>query len=377
MRIGMITVCYLPVINGVTRMVSLYQRHLADRGHEVTVFTLGTPLGAESSEDVVRSPGIPLGEGYAIAPGLSRAARARLQQMDVVHCHHPLMGLDLARRYCRCPVVFTNHTRYDLYLNAYLRIPPRTSAALMRFLWPRIGDLADVVVAPSPSMRDVLRRFGVRGEIEVIPNGIELESVRRPSRPVSRAAMGLAPGDCLGIYVGRLTPEKRVDALLSAFARARSAAPNFHLLLLGSGKQRERLARQARRRGIARYVRFVPEVAPAEVPDYLAAADLFVTASRSEAHPLAVIEAMAAGLPVAGCRTPGLVDLIQTERNGLLVTPDEEALASAMVRLSRDRELRRRLGRTGRQKSLEFDIAHTVACTEDLYGRLVRRPHSR
>ena len=101
MRIGMVTACYKPVINGVTRMVSLYKQHLEAAGHEVTIFTLGDPDPNDES-GVVRSPGIMLGDyGYYISMRYSSEAQALLQQMDIIHCHHLFMSVEMAHRYGR------------------------------------------------------------------------------------------------------------------------------------------------------------------------------------------------------------------------------------------------------------------------------------
>ena len=106
MKIGMVTACYKPVINGVTRMVALYKEALEELGHEVTVFTLGEPDPAGEDANVVRSPAIPLGKtGYYATFGYNREARERLREMDIIHCHHLLMSVEMAHRYGQCPVV--------------------------------------------------------------------------------------------------------------------------------------------------------------------------------------------------------------------------------------------------------------------------------
>ena len=92
MRIGLVTACYRPVVNGVTRILALYQKYLPLHGHEVTVFTLGQPQHNGAEPGVVRSPAIHVRGGYYYSPRYGRAAQARLRQMDIVHCHHMLMG---------------------------------------------------------------------------------------------------------------------------------------------------------------------------------------------------------------------------------------------------------------------------------------------
>ena len=120
MRIGMVSATYDPsVINGAVRMVTLYKQHLEALGHEVTIFTLGDEQEGDREARIVRSPGFRLGDyGYFVGLRYSREAQMLLTEMDVVHCHHLLMSVEMAHRYARCPIVYTNHTRYDLYTGA-------------------------------------------------------------------------------------------------------------------------------------------------------------------------------------------------------------------------------------------------------------------
>ncbi len=240
MRIGMVTACYKPVINGVTRMVALYTQHLTQLGHEVVVFTLGKPDPAGDEPGVIRSPGLPLGHtGYYLGVRYTREAQALLSQMDVLHCHHLLMSIELAHRYAYCPIVYTNHTRYDLYTAAYAHLSPHTAQRILRQVWPALANLGDTVIAPSPGVKRVLEQYGVRGPIVVIPNGVCLDAFMKPSRPHRKADLHLPENSVLLIFVGRLAVEKNIAVLLEQFRHIREegrvAGQDVHLLLVGDG----------------------------------------------------------------------------------------------------------------------------------------------
>jgi glycosyltransferase involved in cell wall biosynthesis len=367
----MVTACFEPVVNGVTRMISLSRRVLTSLGHEVTIFTLGYPGGLEEGGGVIRSSAIPLRAGYYITPRYGRTARDRMAEMDIVHCHHLMMGVDMARRYSRSPIVFTNHSRYDHYLNAYLRIPMPLARRLMRRVWPHYTSLVDTVIAPSASICEHLKALGVRKSIEVIPNGIDLNPFLCPEGRLTRPNLQLTEDSLVGIYVGRLSPEKSVDLLLKQFDRARSLAPRLRLIVVGDGDQRRRLEAQARRARIEPWVLFAGRVPPEAVPDYLALADFFVTASPSEVHPLTVVEAMAVGLPVVGPRAPGLSDIVRHGVNGLLDSGEGTGLVHHMVSLAGDEDLRVRMGEAARRTSLKYDVKVHVEKTLALYKRLI------
>jgi glycosyltransferase involved in cell wall biosynthesis len=109
------------------------------------------------------------------------------------------------------------------------------------------------------------------------------------------------------------------------------------------------------------------------VGNYLAAADFFVTASTSEVHPLTVIEAMAAGLPVVAPAAPGLIDTVVSGRTGYLTGLPESGLAAAMVALAVDRDRCRRMGQAAQEEACRrYDVHRTVALTLELYDHLLK-----
>jgi glycosyltransferase involved in cell wall biosynthesis len=367
----MVTACYKPVIKGVTRMVALYKQHLQALGHEVTVFTLGEPDPAGEEPGVVRSPAVPLGEtGYYWSMRYTSQAQALLREMDIIHCHHLIMSVEMAHRYGRCPIIYTNHTRYDLYMGSFIPIPQPAADAMMRQFWPDLTDMADVVIVPSESVRQVMADFGVTQPMVVIENGVDLRPFCQPPHPRTKTDLGIPETAVLFIYVGRLAYEKNPGRLLEQFAIAQDIVPELHLMLVGNGGMAEELSEIAAELGVADHVHLVGALSYEEVANYLAAADVFVTASESEVHPLTVIEAMAAGLPVIAPASPGIVDTVTSGETGLLTRHPEGGLAAAMVGLALDGSKRQHMGEAARLASEPYDIKSTVARTVLLYERL-------
>lgn len=371
MRIGMVTAVYKPVINGVTRMISLYKERLEDLGHEVTIFTLGDPDPGGEEANVIRSPAIPVGDyGYQIGVRYTREARDRMRTMDILHCHHLMFGVDLAHRYGQCPIVLTNHTRHDLYTSAYLPLPQGAADVLVRQVWPEYTGMADIVIAPSESVRDIMCQFGVSQPIEIIHNGVDLRLFYKPKSPKNKSDLGIPATAAVAIYTGRLSVEKNLETLLKQFSVAVDIVPDLFLLLVGHGPATEDLAYQARKHGLNDRVHLFGAAAYEDMPDILAAADFYVTASVTEVHPLSVIEAMAAGLPVVASRSPGIIDSVEHGVSGYLASEPETGLAAAMVALAVNPDLRLQMGRSALTASKEYDIHHTVTKTVDLYDRL-------
>lgn len=372
MRIGMVTLCYRPITNGVVQMIDLYRAYLEQLGHEVSIFTFGPPLTRREQDTAVHiSPGFPLlNSGYWAHWLMNKRTRQRMREMDILHAHHLFLTIGLARRFGKCPVVFTNHTRYDLYAHQYLPMGRLWADYAMRHIWPRAGAGADAVIVPSASVARVLHRFGVRERVELIENGIDQRPFRTPPAPLSKTQLGFAEVEMILIYIGRLFKEKNVEGLLNQFCRVANARSRVSLLIVGDGPEQKRLEHLARSLKIAGRVRFTGKVAHAAVPNYLAAADLFVTASVSEVHPLALIEAMSSGLPIVAPAAPGNSDIVEHGTTGLL-TAGHAALSEAICRLIDNEAERRYMGRQAQQMSARYDIRQTVDKTMLLYEKLL------
>ena len=366
MRIGMMADVYKPHVSGITNYISLNKAHLERLGHEVYVFTFGGLDYADEEANIFRSPGIPLLDtGYSLSVAHSRAAEEAIETMDVVHVHHPFVSGTLAVRYCQgrnIPIIFTNHTRYDLYAQVYLPgLALPLAEAAVRSLLPRFCRACAQVVSPSSGMLRVMRELGVEGPVVVAPNGVDLGRFRGTPQPAVRQRLGFDARDVVAVYVGRLGPEKNLGFLLQAFRGAAQAAPDLKLLLVGDGPQRAELEAQSASLGLADRVRFTGMLEYAEVPGCLWAADLFVTASLTEVHPLSLIEAMAAGLPALGIRSPGIEDTLQPGETGWLAGREDLAEFSAwLVRLALEGEARRRMGAQAQAAAEQYAIQRTV-----------------
>ncbi|MGZ6347563.1 MAG: glycosyltransferase [Anaerolineales bacterium] len=343
-------------------------------GHEVFVFTFGDLDFRDEETNIIRSPGLQLVDtGYSLNFRYRRAAKALLQTMDLVHVHHPFISGRLALNYCRplnIPVVFTNHTRYDLYAQAYVPLlPEEISTSFLQSYMPPFCAAVDLVISPSPGMADVLRKLGVTSPIEVVPNGVELERYKQVCEDC-RLEFGFSQQDILLIYSGRLGPEKSVDFLIKAFAGVAESVENVHLILLGGGPEDEQLKKLATETGILDRIHFFGMVAYDEIPQYLAMSDIFVTASVTEVHPLSVIEAMATGLPALGIHSVGVGDIIEDNRTGFLSSQNQAAFAAKLTRLCLDESLRRDMGKAARKIAEKYAIEHTMKTMLDLYERL-------
>jgi glycosyltransferase involved in cell wall biosynthesis len=355
---------YKPVVNGVVHHIALLKRHLEAWGEQVWLFVPGHHDYLEEP-NVIRIPGIPIADtGYHLSISLDQHSRELLHTMNIVHVHHPFLsgsfGLYAANKY-HLPLVFTNHTRYDLYVKQYLPLlPAALSETALQAYFQLFSHRCAALIAPSKGVAEVMKDWGVQGRIEVIPNGIELERFAQPHGALTRAQLHLPDNAVIAAFVGRMSGEKNIARLLSIYRYLVHEELHSHLLLIGSGPELETYRGLAERYGLAQRVTFTGSVAYEQVPAYLALSDFFVTASITEVHPLTLIEAAAAGLPALGIRSPGVADVIQDEETGLLAEDNDLSFGLRFLRLVNDSALRQRLGKGARDYSRRL-TAHANA----------------
>lgn len=233
----------------------------------------------------------------------------------------------------------------------------------------------DLAVANSQAVWTELLEEGLAPEcIEIVHNGVDVRRFdRSASRRAVRAALGLEETSFVAVVVANLIPYKGHQTLLDSMSVAReNLPPRWHLLCVGRDDgMGEDLRAHAYRLGLQEHVRWLG--GRADIPDLLAASDLGVLASLEEGLPNAVLEYMAARLPVVATAVGGTADLVVPGVTGLLVPPqDAGALAQAIATLARDPEARRAMGTAGRTRVEEtFDFQACVDAYDRLFGALI------
>jgi glycosyltransferase involved in cell wall biosynthesis len=212
---------------------------------------------------------------------------------------------------------------------------------LTRWIWRR----ADRVVVPSESLGRLAQRTDPGLRYAVVQNGVNL-SVFRPRTALRRVPDGVTR--CLA--VARLVERNRIEDLIDAMALL--DRDRFQLEIVGTGPEEAPLRERARRLGLERQVRFTGWLDRAQVARRYRESDLFTLAPRAEAVGTSFVEALASGLPVVGSHVGAIPDLIDHERNGLLVTPRHPRdLAQAIGSLAADSRLCAEIGRRNRAQA--------------------------
>jgi glycosyltransferase involved in cell wall biosynthesis len=335
-------------------------------GFEVAAVSLYNP--AETGlEAELAAAGVPvsyLGKSRGFDPRQFRRIARVLEgfRPHLVHTHRYALSYAwpaVHRR--RVPCV---HTVHNL---AEKEVPP-----LHRRVFRKAYRGGVVPVAISSQVAQSLAQVYGLTDVPLIPNGIDVEKYQRggAQREAWRRAQGLEVADLVCVTVGRLAPQKNYALLLRAFRQVADALPAARLLVAGEGVSREELEKLHGALGLADRVTFLG--ARADIPELLAAADLFVLSSDWEGHPLAVMEALAAGLPVVATAVGGVPEQVDEGRTGLLVPPgDPSALAAALLRLLPDAPRRGEMGERAReQAAARFSVERMTRSYEELYARL-------
>lgn len=376
MRILLLNYEYPPLGGGAGLATRELAHQLAARGFEVDVVTSRSDRVRHSNGSVLSRNGVSSPVVHRVTSwrkgvheaGLSGAATyvmaavpvvrrlLRRHRYDVVHIYFSLpTGLLLPLASSRgVPTVVSlrgsDVPGYDPK-NRRLQRLHRLSLPLTRRIWRK----ADQVVAVTEGLGRLAQRTEPDLRFSVVRNGVDL-ALFRP-RDESKETDG-GPVKCL--CVARLVPRKGHVCLLKAFARLPRG--RFVLDIAGAGGLEPVLRRLVPELGLEDTIRFHGALGHAELAEFYRNADLFTLLPEYEAFGNAFAEALASGLPVVGTRVGGIPELVEDERNGLLVAPDDPtAAATAIRRLGDDVMLRRRMASENRSKSESVLSWSTIA----------------
>ncbi len=380
LRIGIFTDTYAPQVNGVAVSLQLVVNGLREAGHEVTVFAPRFPGYKDEEPKVYRIPSLkylnkpPI---YVAVPGTPRTTWSLgRSHFDVLHTHSPLtVGLlaYLTASVRSLPLIYTYHTSITDYTH-YVKVIGETHVMRYAARWFSTAstNLGDQIVVPSPKFERLLLSQKVKRPIHVIPNGIDLARFYK-NKPSSlfHNRLGLNPDSPILLFVGRLDPEKNLDFLVDAFARVSSRFSSARLVFAGDGSSRAHLEAKAAASGVGQRIHFLGMVNRADLPDLLHEAALFLSASTTEVHPISMIEAIAAGLPVVAVQDEAFEGMAEDGINGRIVPSNLESFSDAICALLSDRARLEAFGKRSVEFSRKFSIEAQVKSLVNLYTQSI------
>ena len=312
MKIALFSDTYVPEINGVATHVAALKEGLEALGHNVLVVTTNQKDQIIYQESgVLRCPSIKLKRIYGY--GLSMPLNVRQYQIikkfnpDVIHIHTEfgigLFGI-LVSKMLKRPVIYTLHTIYDDYM--YYVMPKPLIKTGKRIFYKYIRSLykrATIITGPSPKSREYLINAGLRRNIEIIPNPVDVErfsiqNVSNDDVASIRKIYNIADDAFVGCIVSRIGKEKSIDLLLDYIEKYSKVNKNFRFLIVGDGPAKKDLEEQAKDLKISDIVIFTGKIPNNKLLPYYATCDVFLTASLTDTNSISMLEAMSMGLPV-------------------------------------------------------------------------------
>lgn len=337
-RVALVTEYYYPHLGGICEHVHFLARELRRRGHHADIIT--SHIGSARSEPGVIRIGrsIPVyGNGSMARVTVGLGLRRRLHDLlrageyDIVHVHTPLVPTLplLAVQAAEVPVVGTIHT--------YFHGAPLFR--LFRSYCQRVLDRLDAVICVSRTAAEAHARY-FSADWTILPNGVDVEHFR-PDVP---RPPELDPARRHILFLGRLDPRNGLATLIRAFRRVRARRPDTRLVVVGDGP-------------LLGHYRALADGDPdilflgarrEDRPCYYAHADVYACPTTKASFGITLLEAMACGTPIVCSDIAGFRDVVEHEREALLVPCGEsDALASSLLRVLDDRSLALALGAAG------------------------------
>ncbi len=333
MRIALCSDSFLPIVDGVGRVVYQYATCLAQKGHECYVITPYKDIGYRGKFPFelvdflgVKMLSAPQYETGIAVLDLHYVERVSKVKLDLVHVHAPglagVEGIRLANR-LNIPLIGTFHSKF---YEDFLRVTHSDVLASLgsRFVAEFYGN-CDEVWTVSENAAETLRSYGYKGPVAIVENGSEMRSPDPAFLQAARAAYPLSDLPIL-LYVGQIDFKKNLSTIVQAVARLKQHGHAVQLVFAGQGRDREKLEKMCRQAGLDQVV-FTGHILERDILDglYMAAA-LFVFPSLYDTSGLVVREAASMGTPAVVVRSTAPAEVIREDENGLVCEDSAESV---------------------------------------------------
>ena len=351
LRVGQFSDTFLPIVDGVGRVAYAYAETLCKLGHQVTV---GCPM-----YDTGYRGGLPfeiVDYKAAPLPGMKQykqgeapmdphyRKRMRMIPLDIVHAHSPFTAGSEALRLAvqrKIPLVGTFHSKYyDDFLKA---TKSETLAKWGTKFVVNFFERCDEVWAVGESTADVLRGYGFEGDIQVMPNGVNIRKVKQAAvqEVENRWQLGRDP---MFLFVGQMNWKKNIATVLDGCALLKKEGRKFHLILAGQGPDMKEIEEKIYQNDLQGCTHLAGHVTDMELLDGLyARADVFAFPSLYDSAPMVIREAAVMGTPSVLVRGSCAADVVRENENGYLCENTAESLRDVLRSVLDDRDTLQRI----------------------------------
>lgn len=215
---------------------------------------------------------------------------------------------------------------------------------------------AKICIAASLAIKKYFEELGCKN-IEIIPNGIDLERFKNLDRIKNRERLGVKE-EFLVMAIARLEKVKGIDYLIGAadILNKKYKKQNIKYFIIGDGSQGKNLNNLVKKLNLKEKIKFLGQIPNEKIPEYLSAADCFVLPSLKEGFGIVILEAMAAVLPVVATKVGGILDIIEDGKNGILIEPgDSKEIVKAIQKIYSKKELSLNLVQNAKMNLEKYD----------------------
>ena len=396
MRVCLVSESWAPRVDGVAKSIAVLLEAFDHGVGSEDTFCAVVPRGSTNSLGIamrvvsaVRTPY----DGYALALTTRARMRRTLEELkpDVVHIHtQGLLGVTslLAAKDLSIPVVTSMHTDLCAYSRRYPSAAlfgsplfalaardrsiswPITASGAAHSLVELFASHSQAIIVPSEKMAQEVRRQSSVTDLIVLPTPRDLSQGELKSRAEARSVYGLAEDATVVTYLGRLAREKDVALVLRALSVGGGGLDRCQLMVAGSGDQRRRLERLARRLYISQRVRFLGSVNEEQVRTILSATDVLAMPSMTDTQSLVLVEAASLGIPfVVRDERLAMGESIVQHDHSCAVGGSSAEFISALRRMVESPELRRSLGDFAQRHSRDVGAKYAQRLRE-VYARV-------
>ncbi len=361
MKIAVFTDTYFPQLNGVPISIENFTGVLRKKGHKVYIYAPKIKDFQDTDEDVSRLSSVKVvssePEVRVPIPLPNKIYRQMLRQdFDLVHAHgngaFSLLGYQVAKLK-NIPFILTFHNFHSKYTHYFLNgavVKPYMMEAGLRVF----ANLCDGVITPSEKMKAELEKYGVKGEVKVIPSFIDSRRFINNQKGYLHKKFAIPNDAPILLSVGRLGKEKNFDFLIQTFKKLSTQNDDAHLVIVGYGLEKANLSKLVKRLGLTKRVHFTGRLDKEIIPKAYADADIFVFASDSETQGICVLEAATSGLPFVVVDDAAFDNVVKEDVNGYKSPLKKDVFAHKIIDL---------LG--NEQKRIEFGLASSKIAAEN------------
>lgn len=364
-------------ISGVSKNTLLIKEELQKQGHKVKLFIPQTKNNKESTEDIIRVAAIQINKTPPFY--LSSVVSSKMykifkeEEFDVIHCHTPLTMWWLSYQmslFFDVPFIYTYHTIVNDYLHYLGQLgESKATEKSVKYFERATCNPCDLIICPSEKVEERLKSFKIKTPTKIVPNGIDIKRFSNAQGGYLGKNFNIGEDNIL-LVVGRVDEEKDPIFSVEVLNNVLKEVPNTKLVFAGNGNLQKDVGDLARKYGIEENVIVTGYIDYDDIPDIYRDADIYLSASTTENHSLAVIEAISAGLPAVVPDDKSFSANVKNNRNGYLCKKDPEVFAKKIVNILKNEDLKEKMSEESLSLSKEFSAEKHVKDLVKIYKSL-------